>query len=123
MAESLRDLVVSLSLNTDNFTRNNKSVNKQIQEAESFFKLASAGIKDFDTSAAGLASRLGTLQSELSMQGNIVQQYQRALEQANNKLTECYNRQGEYAGKLEEARSRQAEMADEVTRAQARFDE
>ena len=123
MAESLRDLVVSLSLNTDNFTRNIKSVNKQIQEAESFFKLASAGIKDFDTSAAGLASRLGTLQSELSMQGNIVQQYQRALEQANNKLTECYNRQGEYAGKLEEARSRQAEMADEVTRAQARFDE
>ena len=40
MAESLRDLVVSLSLNTDNFTRNIKSVNKQIQEAESYFKLA-----------------------------------------------------------------------------------
>ena len=32
MAESLRDLVVSLSLNTDNFTRNIKSVTKQIQE-------------------------------------------------------------------------------------------
>ena len=121
MAESLRDLVVSLSLNTDNFTRNIKSVNKQIQEAESFFKLAAAGVKDFDTSAAGLASRLGTLQSELSMQGNIVGQYQRALEQANNKLTECYNRQGEYAGKLEEARTRQAELADEVSRAQATY--
>ena len=34
MAESLRDLVVSLSLNTDNFTRNINSVNKQIREAE-----------------------------------------------------------------------------------------
>ena len=37
MAESLRDLVVSLSLQTDNFTRNIKSVNKQIQDAECFF--------------------------------------------------------------------------------------
>ena len=123
MAESLRDLVVSLSLNTDNFTRNIKSVNKQIQEAESFFKLASAGIKDFDTSAAGLAARLGTLQSELTMQGNIVQQYERALEQANNKLSECYTRQGEYAGKLEEARTRQAAMAEEVARAQSLYNE
>ena len=123
MAESLRDLVVSLSLNTDNFTRNIKSVNKQIQEAESFFKLASAGIKDFDTSAAGLAARLGTLQSELTMQGNIVQQYERALEQANNKLSECYTRQGEYAGKLEEARARQAAMAEEVARAQSLYNE
>ena len=42
MAESLRDLVVSLSLNTENFTRNIKSVNKQIQEAESYFKLAAS---------------------------------------------------------------------------------
>ena len=44
MAEPLRDLVVSLSLNTENFTRNIRSVNKQIQEAESYFKLASAGL-------------------------------------------------------------------------------
>ena len=35
MSETLRDLVVSLSLNSDNFTRNIKSINKQIQEAES----------------------------------------------------------------------------------------
>ena len=47
MAESLRDLVVSLSLNTENFTRNIKSVNKQIQEAESYFKLAAAGVEGF----------------------------------------------------------------------------
>ena len=39
MSETLRDLVVSLSLQTDNFTRNIKSVNKQIQEAESRNKI------------------------------------------------------------------------------------
>ena len=48
MAEPLRDLVVSLSLNTENFTRNIRSVNKQIQEAESYFKLAAAGLDNGD---------------------------------------------------------------------------
>jgi len=62
MAESLRDLVVSLSLNTDNFTRNIKSVNKQIQEAESYFKLASAGVQGFDSSTTGLSSKLEMLE-------------------------------------------------------------
>lgn len=43
MSETLRDLVVSLSLQTDNFTRNIRSVQKQIAEAESQFRLAAAG--------------------------------------------------------------------------------
>ena len=83
MSESLRDLVVSLSLNTDNFTRNIKSVNKQIQEAESYFKLASAGIKDFDTSAEGLSTKLQTLERKLSLQKDVVNQYERALAAAS----------------------------------------
>ena len=44
MSETLRDLVVSLSLQTDNFTRNIRSVQKQIAEAESQFRLAAAGV-------------------------------------------------------------------------------
>ena len=39
MSETLRDLVVSLSLNSDNFTRNIKSINKQIQEALSLIHI------------------------------------------------------------------------------------
>ena len=92
MAESLRDLVVSLSLNTDNFTRNIKSVNKQIQEAESYFKLAAAGVRGFDTSAAGLASRLEMLERKLTLQKDAVGQYERALTAASSKLTECYHK-------------------------------
>lgn len=57
MSESLRDLVVSLSLQTDNFTRNMQSVNKQIKEAESSFKLASAGVDKFDQDAVALGSQ------------------------------------------------------------------
>ncbi len=61
MSETLRDLVVSLSLNSDKFTRNIKSINKQIQEAESAFRLASAGVENFETTTAGLSLKLSTL--------------------------------------------------------------
>ena len=96
MPETLRDLVVSLSLQSDNFTRNIRSVNKQIQEAESFFKLAAAGVENFEQSTAGLDARLSTLQQKLSLQREVVDQYQRALQAARDKLQECYDRQGDY---------------------------
>lgn len=117
MAESLRDLVVSLSLNTDNFTRNIKSVNKQIQEAESYFKLASAGVQGFDTSAAGLSSKLEMLERKLTLQRSGVEQYQKALAAANSKLSESYQRQTDYAHRLDEAKTRQATLKAEVTSA------
>lgn len=103
MSETLRDLVVSLSLQTDNFTRNIKSVSKQIAEAESQFKLAAAGVEGFERTATGLATQLSTLERRLSLQKDVVNQYQRALEAANNKLSECYNRQNDYAQRLENA--------------------
>ena len=63
MSETLRDLVVSLSLNSDNFARNIRSVQKQIQEAQSAFKLASAGVQDFEKTATGLSAKLGHAQA------------------------------------------------------------
>lgn len=86
MSESLRDLVVSLSLNTNNFTRNINSVNKQIREAESYFKLASSGEKGFEGSTAGLSAKLEMLNTRLSLQKSVVDQYGKALEAAKNKL-------------------------------------
>lgn len=88
MSETLRDLVVSLSLNSDNFTRNLKSISRQIQEAESSFKLAAAGVDNFEKTTEGLSARLTTLERKLSLQSSAVEQYQRALTQANSKLTE-----------------------------------
>ena len=123
MAVSLRDLVVSLSLNTDNFTRNIKSVNKQIQEAESYFKLAAAGVKGFDTSAAGLASKLEMLERKLTLQKDAVGQYERALTAATSKLTECYHRQQDYAQRLEAAKTRQDALREEVERAARAYEE
>ena len=75
MAETLRDLVVSLSLQTDNFTRNIKSVNKQIAEAESQFKLAASGVEGFERSATGLATQLSTLERRLSLTNEAGKRY------------------------------------------------
>ena len=72
MSETLRDLVVSLSLNSDNFTRNIKSINKQIQEAESAFRLASAGVENFETTTAGLSFKLSTLQRTFQLQQDAI---------------------------------------------------
>ena len=121
MPETLRDLVVSLSLQSDNFTRNIRSVNKQIQEAESFFKLAAAGVENFEQSTAGLDARLSTLQQKLSLQREVVDQYQRALQAARDKLQECYDRQGDYANRLAEARNTQARLNTLVAEAAAAY--
>ena len=114
MSETLRDLVVSLSLNSDNFTRNIKSINKQIQEAESAFRLASAGVENFETTTAGLSSKLSTLQRTFQLQQDAVGQYERALQQASDKLQECYTRQNDYAQRLTDAKDKQQQLKTEV---------
>ena len=117
MAETLRDLVVSLSLQTDNFTRNIKSVNKQIAEAESQFKLAASGVEGFERSATGLATQLSTLERRLSLQKDAVTQYERALSAANDKLQECFSRQNDYAQRLTDAKIAQEALKEQVAAA------
>ena len=117
MSETLRDLVVSLSLNSDNFTRNIKSINKQIQEAESAFHLASAGVENFETTTAGLSAKLSTLQRTFQLQQDAVGQYERALQQASDKLQECYTRQNDYAQRLVDAKDKQQLLKTEVASA------
>ena len=123
MSETLRDLVVSLSLQTDNFTRNIKSVNKQIQEAESYFKLAKAGEEDFEKTTEGLSSQLATLERKLSLQKDVVDQYQRALAAAQEKLEECRDRQVDYAQRLEDAKLKQNALNKQVELAAAAYEE
>ena len=117
MSETLRDLVVSLSLNSDNFTRNIKSIQRQIQEAESAFKLASAGVDNFEQTTQGLATHLTTLERKLSLQKDAVGQYEKALQSASAKLQECYDRQNDYAQRLEDAKQKQTQLKQEVASA------
>ena len=117
MSETLRDLVVSLSLQTDNFTRNIRSVQRQIAEAESQFRLAAAGVEGFEQSAEGLTAQLSTLERRLTLQQQAVTQYERALTAANDKLQECFARQGDYAQRLTDARAAQEALRAQVAAA------
>ena len=93
MSEVLRELVVALSLDSDNFSRNMRTINQQIKEAESTFRLAGAGVENFEKTVAGTESKLSMLGQKLTQQNRAVEQYSRALVAANQKLVDSYNRQ------------------------------
>lgn len=122
MSEVLRDLVVSLSLDGDNFSRNLTSINKQIQEAESEFKRAAAGVDGFEKSVAGAQSKLSSLQQKLTLQQRAVSQYQKALEAANKKLENCNTRQGKLTESLEKARQKNADHKKQVGEATKQYE-
>jgi len=104
MSEVLRDLVVALSLDSDNFSRNLRTINKQIQEAESTFRLAGAGLDGFEKSVQGTEAKLSMLGNKLQEQNRAVEQYSRALVAANQKLSDSHTRQEKLNTALSDAR-------------------
>ena len=119
MPDTLRELVVSLSLQSENFSTNIKSVQAQIKEAESEFKAAGAGVDKFSTSTQGAAAKAGMLSSKLSAQNQITQQYERAMKAANTTLEKAVQKQNDLSAKLTAAKSNQAAWTKEVDRAKA----
>ena len=114
MAETLRELVVALSLDSSNFSRNMRSINQQIKEAESTFRLAGAGVENFEKTVAGTEAKLSMLGNKLTQQNRAVEQYSRALVAANDKLKENCDRHKDYFARLEQAKSRQEALRFEV---------
>ena len=62
------------------------SIGKQMKTAESSYRLAAAGVKDFDKSAAGLTAKLTLLQEKLGLQQKAVAEYEKALAAAKEQL-------------------------------------
>ena len=123
MAETLRELVVALSLDSSNFSRNMRTINQQIKEAESTFRLAGAGVENYEKTIAGAESKLSMLGQKLTLQKKGVEQYSRALVAANTKLQENYTRQQEYTRRLEAAKIVQEEMSYEVRKASLTYEQ
>ena len=105
MSEVLRELVVALSLDSDNFSRNLRTINQQIKEAESTFRLAGAGAANFEKTIKGTEAKLSMLGSKLKEQNRAVEQYARALVAANQKLTDSFARQEKMKESLTAARA------------------
>jgi len=123
VSEVLRELVVALSLDSDNFSRNMRTINKQIQEAESTFKLAGAGIDKFEKSVQGTESKLSMLGEKLTQQNRAVEQYSRALVAANDKLETSYARQEKLKASLTDARTEYERIGRQVEAASAKYRE
>ena len=114
MAETLRELVVALSLDSSNFSRNMRTINAQIKEAESTFRLAGAGVQNYEKTIAGTEAKLSMLGQKLTQQQRAVEQYSLALVAANDKLKENYDRHQDYTQRLEQAKARQEDLRFEV---------
>lgn len=122
MSEMLRDLVVSLSLDSDNFSRNLTSINRQIQEAESEFRRAASGVDGFEKSISGSESKLSMLQQKLQLQQKAVQQYEKALVAAEKKLQTSYDKQGKLTQSLETAKQKNDELKGKVAAATEQYE-
>ncbi len=122
MSEMLRDLVVSLSLDSDNFTRNLTSINRQIQEAESEFRQVATGVDGFERSVSGTESKLNMLQQKLQLQQKAVQQYERALAAAEKKLQSSYDKQQQLTTSLDAAKQKNTELKDKVAAATEQYE-
>ena len=122
MSEVLRELVVALSLDSDNFSRNMRTINQQIKEAESTFRLAGAGIENFEKTVAGTESKLSMLGQKLTQQNRAVDQYSRALVAANQKLVDSYNRQERMKQSLADTRVQMERAKTSVDAAKATYD-
>ena len=122
MAETLRELVVALSLDSSNFSRNMRTINAQIKEAESTFRLAGAGVQNYEKTIAGTEAKLSMLGQKLTQQQRAVEQYSRALVAANDKLKENYDRHQDYTQRLEQAKARQEDLRFEVEAATVAYE-
>ena len=122
MAETLRELVVALSLDSSNFSRNMRTINQQIKEAESTFRLAGAGVQNYEKTIAGTEAKLSMLGQKLTQQQRAVEQYSRALVAANDKLKENYDRHQDYTQRLEQAKARQEDLRFEVEAATVAYE-
>lgn len=123
MSETLRELVVSLSLNSDNFSRNIKSVNQQIKEAESAFKLAASGVKNFEGSQSGTSAKLDMLRQKQALQAKATQQYEMALQKASGKLQKGQADVQKYSTALTAQQKTHAQLKAEIDRVNAKYKE
>lgn len=105
-AETLRDLVVSLSIDSTQFTRNLKSIDKQIREFESEFKLAGAGVKDFEKTTNGMKSKKSYLTERLQAERMAVGEWEKSLKHSQSAVTTTEGNLAKYTSRLDEAQKK-----------------
>ena len=121
-SESIRDLVVRLSLESDSFSANIRTITAQIKEARSDFALAAAGNKNYDKSVEGMTAHVVELEREMQLQNKAVEQYQRKLQKANEALEKSYKKNTELKSALEMLGSELQSASEQTKAAKKEFD-
>lgn len=116
--ESLRDLVVSLSLDSSQFEKNVRLIRNELKKTESEFRQAAAGAENFEKSLKGMRAKAETLKKQLEGQNAIVSQYEGKLAKTNEELANTRFQHERLIKKLEEATRARDENNRKLTQAE-----
>ena len=105
MSDSVRSLVVSLYLDSGKFDKAIRLVNKEIKQAESEFKLAGAGVKDFEKTLKGVDAKAEMLRKTLKGQAENVSALTGKLGTLNKRQQEQYEAYEKSAAQYREAKA------------------
>ena len=105
MSDSVRSLVVSLYLDSGKFDKAIRLVNKEIKQAESEFKLAGAGVKDFEKTLKGVDAKAEMLRKTLKGQAENVSALTGKLNTLNKRQQEQYEAYEKSAAQYREAKA------------------
>lgn len=105
MSDSVRSLVVSLYLDSGKFDKAIRLVNKEIRQAESEFKLAGAGVKDFEKTLKGIDAKADMLRKTLKGQTENVSALTGKLSTLNKRQQEQYEAYEKSAEQYREAKA------------------
>lgn len=105
MSDSVRSLVVSLYLDSGKFDKAIRLVNKEIKQAESEFKLAGAGVKDFEKTLKGVDAKAEMLRKTLKGQTENVSALTGKLNTLNKRQQEQYTEYERISAQYREAKA------------------
>nr|DAU29466.1 MAG TPA: minor tail protein [Caudoviricetes sp.] len=105
MSDSVRSLVVSLYLDSGKFDKAIRLVNKEIRQAESEFKLAGAGVKDFEKTLKGVDAKAEMLRKTLKGQAENVSALTGKLNTLNKRQQEQYTEYERISAQYREAKA------------------
>ena len=104
-AEDIGALAVSLSLNSDSFTKGMASVERQLKANDAAFKASIAETAKFGTSLETLGNKQQFLQTKLDNQGTALSQYANRLTELGDKMSRLAQSQGEIEKQAEAAKT------------------
>ena len=104
-AYSVRDLVVSLTLNSEDFKNKMIGINALLKQSKSEFRLAGAGVKNFEKTTAGVSAKLASLRQQQTLLGEKTKEYAKRFDAVNESMQSNLATQEKYKNKIAQVRA------------------